>query len=156
MYHGKQRDVFGQQVLERSRLEGKQSLTGSLVTGVFLGFIFALIVWVVVSLSEFGLYKAWPSNHRKLPADTTVGQIVKSKDGLNGFYNEDFKFITYESRSKAYDGTGNYVYLRIDENGTSDYTNTQYGSADDVPQPEWFLKKQNQALEAQENGTVAI
>ena len=49
MYHGKQRDVFGQQVLERSRLEGKQSLTGSLVTGVFLGFIFALIVWVVVS-----------------------------------------------------------------------------------------------------------
>lgn len=155
MYHGKQRDVFGQQVLERSRLEGKQSLTGSLVTGVFLGFIFALIVWIVVSLSEFGLYKAWPSNHRKLPADVTVGQIVKNKDGLNGFYNEDFKFITYESRSKAYDGTGNYVYLRIDENGTSDYTNTQYGSADDVPQPEWFLKKQNQALEAQENGTVA-
>ena len=33
--HGKQRDVFGQQVLERSQLEGKQSMTGSFVTGVF-------------------------------------------------------------------------------------------------------------------------
>jgi hypothetical protein len=152
-YQGKQRDVHGTQDLERSRIEGPQKLGGVFASSIFLGLVVVAITWFLLSVGSFAGAQVMGKFQKTIPDGVTAGQIVEHK-GLYGVYDTDGNFSTYMGKTKTYvDGQRVEVYQGKDSNGLPD-VDTQYKSADEVPVPEWFKKKQQKIQELEATGII--